>query len=241
MNHQLLLEIRDSLAEIPAEQWNALSTEGNPFLRHEFLHTLDATGCLGESTGWYPRYFLLWTSDDDARELIGAVATYIKTNSYGEFVFDWSWAEAYERNNLEYYPKLVCSIPFTPATGQRLLVRADQPYDQTVLLMARAIRQFADSQKLSSVHYLFLTERESRLLCAKEPASARSANETADTDGTESTESTERHACQTLPAIICAASIASTTGTTRGTPISKISWPVAHPDDARPFDENDGM
>ncbi len=188
MNHQLLLEIRDSLAEIPAEQWNALSTEGNPFLRHEFLHTLDATGCLGEATGWYPRYFLLWTSDDDSRELIGAVATYLKTNSYGEFVFDWSWAEAYERNNLDYYPKLVCSIPFTPATGQRLLVRADQPYDQTVLLMARAIRQFCDSQKLSSVHYLFLTERESRLLSAIEPASAGSAEEPA--ESTERIEST---------------------------------------------------
>lgn len=174
MNHQLLLEVRDSLAEISAAHWNALSTDGNPFLRHEFLHTLDATGCLGDATGWYPRYFLLWTSDDESRELIAAVATYIKTNSYGEFVFDWSWAEAYERNKMEYYPKLVCSIPFTPATGQRLLVRADQPYDQTVQLLARAIRQFADSQKLSSVHYLFLTERESRLLSAVEPASAGS-------------------------------------------------------------------
>ena len=106
-----------------------------------------------QNTGWYPRYFLLWSeenvgdSKDDAkdendgndennasnsnaqeqnRDLVAAVASYVKTNSYGEFVFDWAWAEAYERNQLEYYPKLVVSIPFTPATGPRILVRQDQ-------------------------------------------------------------------------------------------------------------------
>lgn len=168
----LQIEVRDSLADITSEQWNALCEDGNPFLRHEFLHTLDASGCLGDATGWYPRYFLLWSSDDKSRELLGAVPAYVKTNSYGEFVFDWAWAEAYERNQMEYYPKLVSSIPFTPATGQRLLVRADQPYEQTVLLMAGAIRQFAESQHFSGVHYLFLTERESRLLSAREPAPA---------------------------------------------------------------------
>ncbi len=172
MNHQLQLEVRDSLDAVTAEQWNALSDDGNPFLRHEFLHTLDETGCLGDATGWYPRYFLLWAGDDDARELVGAVPAYVKTNSYGEFVFDWAWAEAYERHQMEYYPKLVSSIPFTPATGQRLLVRADQPYEQTVSLLARTVRQFADSQGYSSVHYLFLTERESTILSAVEPAAA---------------------------------------------------------------------
>ncbi|WP_157736261.1 GNAT family N-acetyltransferase [Granulosicoccus antarcticus] len=179
----LQIEVRDSLAEISSEKWNALCEDGNPFLRHEFLHTLDASGCLGDATGWYPRYFLLWSSDDESRELLGAVPAYIKTNSYGEFVFDWAWAEAYERNQMDYYPKLVSSIPFTPATGQRLLVRADQPYEQTVLLMAGAIRQFAESQRFSGVHYLFLTERESRLLSAREPAPAsREQEKPADDD-----------------------------------------------------------
>ncbi len=173
MKQPLQLEVRDSLESIPAEHWNALCDDGNPFLRHEFLHTLDDTGCLGKSTGWYPRYFLLWSGEDDSRELVGAVPAYVKTNSYGEFVFDWAWAEAYERHQMEYYPKLVSSIPFTPATGQRLLVRSDQPYEQTVSLLARAVRQFADSQGYSSVHYLFLTERESDILSAVEPAAAK--------------------------------------------------------------------
>lgn len=184
MNQPIQLEVRDSLEAIPVAQWNALCDDGNPFLRHEFLHTLDASGCLGEATGWYPRYFLLWSDNDESsRELLAGAATYVKTNSYGEFVFDWAWAEAYERHRMNYYPKLVCSIPFTPATGQRLLVRADQPYEATVSLLARAIRQFAGSQNYSSVHYLFLTARESALLSEVEPESEPSPEEpTAEAD-----------------------------------------------------------
>lgn len=204
MTQKIQIDVRDSLDAINAADWNALNTDGNPFVRYEFLHTLDRCGCLGKNTGWYPRYFLLWSEDnvgnnkDDAkdekdgnddsnggnsnggnsnaqepnRELVAAVASYVKTNSYGEFVFDWAWAEAYERNQLEYYPKLVVSIPFTPATGPRILVRHDQNYDVTLLLLAQAVRQFALSQKYSSVHYLFLTERESNLLSARTPESS---------------------------------------------------------------------
>ena len=78
------IEVRDSLAEIVAEQWNALCDDGNPFLRHEFLHTLDITDCLGQATGWYPRYSLLWQGEGTSRELVGAVPAYVKTNSYGD-------------------------------------------------------------------------------------------------------------------------------------------------------------
>lgn len=170
MTAKIQIDVRDSLADIPAEQWNALCDDGNPFLRHEFLHTLDITGCLGQSTGWYPRYFLLWYGEEDARELVGAVPAYVKTNSYGEFVFDWAWAEAFERHQLNYYPKLVASIPFTPATGRRLLVRADHPFTETVKLLATAVRQFAVSQEYSSVHFLFVTEAESDVISAKPPA-----------------------------------------------------------------------
>ena len=164
MNGKITIEVRDSLAAISASQWNALCDDGNPFLRHEFLHTLDETGCLGQATGWYPRYFLLWGGNPDSSDLLGAVATYVKTNSYGEFVFDWAWAEAYERHNEAYYPKLVASIPFTPATGRRLLVRADQPMDQYVRLLASAVRQFADAEEYSGVHFLFITEAEGQIL-----------------------------------------------------------------------------
>ena len=169
MRQKIQIDVRDSIDAIRAADWNALNEDGNPFVRHEFLHTLDRTGCLGKQTGWYPRYFLLWEGEDESRELIAAVAAYVKTNSYGEFVFDWAWAEAYERNQLDYYPKLVVSIPFTPATGPRILVRQDQNFDDTLLLMAQAVRQFAISQGYSSVHYLFLTERESNLLSARLP------------------------------------------------------------------------
>jgi len=91
---------------------------------------------------------------------------YLKTNSYGEFVFDWAWAEAYERNNMPYYPKLVCSIPFTPATGQRILVHPTLPLDETRIMLASAAQQFCHSEKYSSVHWLFVTQAESDVLSA---------------------------------------------------------------------------
>ena len=179
MSQTLQIEVRDSLAEVPAEEWNALAADGNPFLRHEFLHGLEATGCLGRRSGWYPRHFLLRRLEGEvtdaapgAGELVGAVPAYLKTNSYGEFVFDWAWADAYQRHGLDYYPKLVSSIPFTPATGRRLLVRPDQPWAETVRTLAAAMRQFAASEECSSVHFLFLTEPESELLSADDAPSA---------------------------------------------------------------------
>lgn len=173
MTLPLHIEVRDSLSAIDPHQWNALCCDGNPFLRHEFLHTLDSTGCLGQSTGWYPRYFLLWQGEQPGEDLLGAVPAYIKTNSYGEFVFDWAWAEAFERHQLDYYPKLVSSIPFTPATGRRLLVRKDQPFRQHASILASALRQFAAAEGYSGVHYLFVTQEESELLCAVKPPGSK--------------------------------------------------------------------
>ena len=154
------VEVIGSLADIDATAWNALVPDGNPFVRHEFLYGLEATGCLGDNTGWYPRYLLL----RDEGELHGAVASYIKTNSYGEFVFDWSWADAYQRHGEAYYPKLVVSVPFTPATGPRLLVRDDQDWKTNAQLLANALVQYAESEEFSSVHHLFVSEREHALL-----------------------------------------------------------------------------
>ena len=203
MMHTLQIEIRDSLAEVPAAAWNARDPDGNPFLRHEFLHGLEATDCLGRKSGWYPRHVLLWrvagggdregldgadgpggTSDEGEPpgELIGAVPAYVKTNSYGEFVFDWAWADAYQRHGLDYYPKLVAAIPFTPATGRRLLVRADQPYADTVRLLAAAVRQYAAAEGLSGAHFLFLTKAESDLLSA-EPALSEEPDTVDDDEG----------------------------------------------------------
>lgn len=160
----LSIEVRDTLIDIDQQQWNALCDDGNPFLRYEFLHTLECTKCLGQHNGWYPRYFLLWDSSTD-KKLVGAMPTYLKTNSRGEFVFDFAWAEAFERHNMPYYPKLVCSIPFTPATGQRILIHPDLPRDENRVLLANAARQFCRSEEYSGVHWLFVTEDESELLC----------------------------------------------------------------------------
>ena len=163
---QFQIEVHDSLGQVSKDAWNALVNDGNPFLRYEFLSALENTDCLGSRSGWYPRYFLLWSSPRKPRELLGAVPTYIKTNSYGEFVFDWAWADAYQQHDMEYYPKLVSSIPFTPATGRRLLTRHDQPRTETVQLLAAAVRQYCDTERFSSLHWLFLTESEADILCA---------------------------------------------------------------------------
>jgi len=193
MNESLNIEIRDSLGSIEPAQWNALRNDGNPFLQHEFLHALESTGCLGQATGWFPRYFLLWSGPESSDEstssdasetstLCGAVPAYVKTNSHGEFVFDWSWADAYQRHQMPYYPKLVSSIPFTPVTGRRLLVHPDQPYADTVRLLAAAMRQFSLSEEYSSVHFLFVTEQESALLSERSPAPSDTSKDDSDSD-----------------------------------------------------------
>lgn len=176
----LSIEVRDSLADIDQQEWNALCKDGNPFLTHEFLYSLECTNCLGRHNGWYPRYFLLWQEHDN-KKLVGAMPAYLKTNSYGEFVFDWAWAEAFERNNMPYYPKLVCSIPFTPATGQRILVDASLPLNETRVMLANAARQFCHSENYSGVHWLFVTEPESHTLCSSDK---RAPNQPAENEST---------------------------------------------------------
>jgi len=181
MTARFQIDVCDSLAAVEAADWNALEIDDNPFLRHEFLYGLEASNCLGAASGWYPRYFLLSQREDasvETGELVGAVAAYLKTNSYGEFVFDWAWADAFQRHGLDYYPKLVIAVPFTPATGRRLLVRHDQPYAETVRLLASAVRQYAASEDCSGAHFLFVTEAESDILSARPPRSVARANKT---------------------------------------------------------------
>jgi len=131
MNATTTIEISTSLAAIPVTAWNAL-TGGNPFLRHEFLHALHDTGCACTATGWTPHYLLL--REDGA--LAGAMPLYLKTHSYGEYVFDWAWADAYQRHGLDYYPKLLNAVPFTPVGGSRLLAATDE---HRRLLLAAAL------------------------------------------------------------------------------------------------------
>ncbi|MFO1352169.1 MAG: GNAT family N-acetyltransferase [Gammaproteobacteria bacterium] len=147
----------ESLAAVAAHRWNALVQDGNPFLSHEFLLALERTDCLGERTGWFPRHLLC---HDDEGRLLAAVPLYLKDNSFGEFVFDWSWADAYQRHGLSYYPKLVSAIPFTPATGQRLLIAADAPNQEVSDRMLERVLAEANRNRCSSVHWLFVEDTE---------------------------------------------------------------------------------
>lgn len=144
--------IIESLADIPAAQWNALVQNQNPFLRHEFLYTLERTGCVGERTGWYPHHLLCL---DQQQRLLGAMPLYLKDNSFGEFVFDWGWADAYQRHGLDYYPKLVSAVPFTPASGQRLLLSTDGQNQDVARQLLEAAFSEADRLGCSSIHWLF--------------------------------------------------------------------------------------
>jgi hypothetical protein len=135
-----------SLAEIPALEWDSLAGS-QPMLQHAFLHALEASGCVSARTGWQPRHLTLWRRS----RLVGAMPLYLKSHSYGEYVFDWSWANAHEQLRRPYYPKLLCAIPFTPVPGLRLLAHRDQ---DRVHLVRQAL-SFAKEAGLSSFHCLF--------------------------------------------------------------------------------------
>ncbi len=149
------VRIHTSISEVPAASWNALVRDNNPFLRYEFLNAMERHGCVGEKFGWLPRHIAVY--EDDL--LIAAMPLYEKHNSYGEFVFDNAWADAYERAGRTYFPKLVSAIPYTPATGQRLLSVADREEETWPLLLRTALR-FAEESGVSSFHALFPERRE---------------------------------------------------------------------------------
>jgi predicted N-acyltransferase len=150
-----------SIQDLSARDWNALGAGGNPFTRHEFLAALERTHCVGRSSGWEPRYLTL----HDAHGLAGAAAAFVKTHSFGEFVFDFAWARGYERLGRRYYPKLTLAAPFTPATGPRLLVRADLDRATVATRLLAELENHATSHGLSGVHALFLDEA-ARAACA---------------------------------------------------------------------------
>ncbi|MEO5750039.1 MAG: GNAT family N-acetyltransferase [Usitatibacter sp.] len=140
------LRILESLGEVPAPEWDALAG-GNPTLAHAFLSSLHESGCASPESGWAPQYLSAW----QAGRLVGAVPMYVKAHSYGEYVFDWAWAQAYERHGIDYYPKLLCAVPFTPATGVRLLA-ADAGVRRS---LANSLLQTARAAPVSSLHVLF--------------------------------------------------------------------------------------
>ena len=154
------VDIVASIAEVDATDWNRLAGGEYPFLKHEFLHAAESTGCVSKASGWSPRHLAM---RDRNGKLVAAMPLYEKTHSWGEFVFDWSWAQAYHRAGIPYYPKLVSAVPFTPAPSTRLLL-ADQDDRDSAASLVQAALDLARESGCSSLHVLFPLERELDLL-----------------------------------------------------------------------------
>ncbi|MEQ9811283.1 MAG: GNAT family N-acetyltransferase [Azospirillaceae bacterium] len=150
-----------SIDQVPAADWDRLAGTSNPFVCHGFLSALEESGSVDAEAGWLPQHLLL---EDEAGSLIGAVPLYVKGHSYGEYVFDHGWADAYERAGGQYYPKLQSAVPFTPVTGPRLLAGdgPGAPIVQRALI--QALEQVAGQTQLSSLHVTFPTEQEWRAM-----------------------------------------------------------------------------
>jgi uncharacterized protein len=147
-----------SIAEVEASEWNALvGSAAQPFLRHEFLLSLEEAGCTTTKTGWMPEHVI---ARDAEGRLVGAVPLYRKSHSRGEFVFDFSWANAYAQHGLRYYPKLISAVPFTPVSGPRLLLSPALDAQAARAALIRAVAEHARGERLSSWHVLFPTEAE---------------------------------------------------------------------------------
>ncbi len=157
---ELSAEFLSSLTQLAAGEWNAITGTDYPFLRHEFLCGLEATHCTTAETGWQPCHLLLRQGET----LAAVMPMYLKSHSYGEYVFDWSWADAWRQSGLDYYPKLVTAIPFTPASGPRLCHNTLLERTAAWQLAVNAVSRFADERSLSSWHMLFPSEEDSQLL-----------------------------------------------------------------------------
>jgi predicted N-acyltransferase len=163
-SNNYVIEVQDSMHDVSANDWDFLlaqQTEPTPFMSHAYLSAMEDSGSASVKSGWKLRLLTLWHSELQGSSgklgrLAGAAALYIKPHSYGEYVFDWAWADAYQRHGLNYYPKACAAVPFTPVPGSRLL--ADSPASQAALLSAMV--GLAQQEDWSSLHVLFLSQEE---------------------------------------------------------------------------------
>ncbi|KRD55249.1 hypothetical protein ASE52_03020 [Acidovorax sp. Root275] len=149
----IIARVLASVLEVDAAAWNTLlarQSHPTPFMRHEYLAALEESGSATPRTGWAARFMTLWDSDT----LIAACPLYLKNHSYGEYVFDWAWASAYEQHGVPYYPKAVIAVPFTPVPGTRLMARDDAAR----ALLVQAVCQWCEDENVSSVHILFASD-----------------------------------------------------------------------------------
>ncbi len=155
-------KVLSTIHDVPAAGWDACAGTDDPFVGHAFLAALENSGSVCAETGWLPRHLAVNRADG---ALVGCMPLYLKSHSYGEYVFDWGWAEAYQRAGGRYYPKLQGAIPFTPVTGRRLLLHPDAPV-ATFRALATAAVRIAERLGVSSLHITFPTEPE---IAALEP------------------------------------------------------------------------
>ncbi len=141
-----------AINEVSANQWDACAGSTNPFVRHAFLNALEESGSVSAETGWLPQHVII---NGDDGSISACMPLYLKSHSYGEYIFDWGWADAYQRAGGNYYPKLQAAIPFTPATGPRMLVREDATGNDYYGLLIAAMVQLSSQHKVSSVHVTF--------------------------------------------------------------------------------------
>lgn len=160
---KISLSVVSSISEISPTDWDACALDAtgpekfNPFLAHGFLLSLEETGCAVQETGWLPQHVV---AQDEYKNTIGVVPLYLKSHSYGEFVFDHSWADAYYRYGSHYYPKLQSCVPFTPVTGPRILVRNTWCRDQVHDMLVQALKDLTVKLGVSSLHVTFPLENE---------------------------------------------------------------------------------
>ncbi|MEM7411491.1 MAG: GNAT family N-acetyltransferase [Myxococcota bacterium] len=145
------IEVLDGVADVARDDWNALVADASPFLEWEWLASLEEAGCVGEEHGWQPRPIVL---REDGR-LVAACPLYVKSHSEGEFVFDWGWADAAHRAGIDYYPKLLVGVPFTPVTGARFLTAPGTDRPRAIAELGAALRSLCDDNGLSGVHVNF--------------------------------------------------------------------------------------
>ena len=157
----LRIEVLSSLEKITPSAWDSLSDPHHPFVEYAFLRLLETSKSVGEGTGWEPAHIAIW----EGERLCGAAPAYLKTDSYGEYIFDWEWAGIARRIGVPYFPKIVVGVPYTPATGQRLLVHpSEKDKDRIRRLLVRGLLALMEEAEASSIHILFCTDEEAAFL-----------------------------------------------------------------------------
>src|SRR6185295_1735841 len=155
------IKVVDGIDKVAAADWDACAGPDNPFVSHAFLKALEDAGAVSAETGWLPQHLVM---EDAAGRVVGCAPAYVKSHSYGEYVFDWGWAEAFERAGGRYYPKLQVSVPFTPVTGPRLLTRPGPGEADRKRMMAAGLIELTRRVGASSAHVTFLPEEDGALL-----------------------------------------------------------------------------